>query len=51
MSYPYDPKELEFTERSLSFNPAVPGIVAWGDLERAIRLVPGKVSFIEPHPL
>ena len=30
---------------------AVPGIVAWGDLERAIRLVPGKVSFIEPHPL
>ena len=25
MSYAYDPKELDFTERTMSFNPAVPG--------------------------
>ena len=25
MSYPFDPKELDFTKRSVSFNPAVPG--------------------------
>ena len=25
MSYTYDPKELDFTERTMSFNPAVPG--------------------------
>ena len=25
MSYPFDPKELDFTRRTMSFNPAVPG--------------------------
>ena len=25
MSYPFDPKELDFTKRTMSFNPAVPG--------------------------
>lgn len=30
---------------------AVPGIVAWGDLDQAVKLSPGKVAFIEPHAL
>ncbi len=51
------PKSLVPSLRSPDINTffslalAIPGIVAWGDIARAVELASGKVRFVEPHAL